>query len=175
MTFPSLNGTVLVAVIASIVVRFGDVQSMAWGSDAVVHGMVTDVNVERDHLGRIMTWTELTVLDARSAAGHPVARNESLWLAQLGGTLQGETFSVPGTTEFVVGDELVLCVVAMNRWPGVVIPHTLGAGVFRVQGSLGEIRGDIVDSAGRVSPARVIDDLETFWLQTGLSGSELKP
>ena len=64
---------------------------------------------------------------------------------------------------------------AMKRWPGVVIPHTFGAGMFRVEGSLGEMRGDIVDTEGHTPQARVIDDIETFWRQAGLTDAGYRP
>jgi len=154
--------------LAAVVVRFGDLQTMAWDSDLVVHAVATDRVVERDSGGRIVTWTELTVVETRSAA--PVVEHgpETLWLAQLGGQLDGETLSIPGSVTVDVGEEIVLFAMTMPGWPTVIIPHTLGAGLFRVDAGLSEEVGDIVTASGTRPAPRRVEDIDTLWRQTGL-------
>ncbi len=164
-TPPQLHAWVVA--LAAVVIHLSDLQTMAADSDAVVHAVATDRVVERDARGRIVTWTELSVIELRAPSPSKLS-GETVWLAQLGGHLDGRSLVVPGAAQVEVGDEVVLFAVAMPGWPTVVIPHTHGAGLFRVIAGLAEQVGHITDAQGRQPEARIIDDLPTFWSQTGL-------
>lgn len=159
--------------LAAVVIRFSDLQTMAWDSDVVVHAIATDRYSAEEADGRLVTWTELTVVDARShrESSYAVEQPEVLWLAQPGGQLNGRVTMVPGSARLEIGEQCVLFAMDMLNWPGVVIPHTHGGGLMVVDsldGGLVERVGNVSTLAGGTPEPRSIDSMDTFWGQIGL-------
>ena len=106
-------------------VLYTPLPDMAKKSDLIVHAEVTGQKIARDESGRIKTLTNLRVIEAIRGA----TNNEQLLLSQVGGVLDGEIAKVLGTSEFTLGEEVVLF---GARLPDRVVMFAIGVGKYKV-------------------------------------------
>ena len=100
-------------------------------SDRVVRGRVLSVRVERrPGSGVLETVARLAVTE--DYTGHAEAEVE---VRELGGTLGGTRLAVPGATQFLVGDDLV---VLLERRGGAYRPVAMGHSAFGVRATGGD-------------------------------------
>ena len=103
------------------------VEKMAVESDVVVHAVVVEQAVGWDDThSRILTSTTIEVLDAIKGA----STGDRLEIYQVGGTVDGVTFSVPGRLEFAPGEEMVFFAM---RFGEQLVSFGMGLGKWRVE------------------------------------------
>ena len=133
---------VLPSTSSASMVLYTPLPEMAKKSDLIVHAEVTRQKVTRDNAGRIKTLTNLKVIESVRGA----VKNEQLLLSQVGGELDGEIAKVLGTSEFAMGEEVVLF---GARMPDRVVMFAIGVGKYKVfseggkKYAISDISGDV--------------------------------
>ncbi|HXW52828.1 MAG TPA: hypothetical protein VEL47_01855 [Myxococcota bacterium] len=87
-----------------LIVKLADLHTMAKQSDIVIHGYVGDQKVTTDDLGRLVTLTEIAVIDGL----HGARTGEIITVYQVGGQKHGLVMPIIGGQHYVVGQELFL-------------------------------------------------------------------
>ncbi|MEC9464423.1 MAG: hypothetical protein VX834_01470 [Myxococcota bacterium] len=132
-----LPGTTLASM-----VLYTPLPEMTRKSDLIVHAEVTGQKVVRDSTDRIKTLTNLRVIEPVRGA----TKNEQLLLSQVGGELDGVIAKVLGTSQFTVGEEIVLF---GARMPDRVVMFAIGVGKYKVfteggkKYAISDISGDV--------------------------------
>jgi hypothetical protein len=99
---------------------------MARESDVVVRARVDSQQVVWDERQvRVLTLTSIDVIDGIKGC----SKGERLTIYQVGGTLDGVTFDVPGALRFAPGEEMVFFA---KRFKGQIASYGMGLGKFRV-------------------------------------------
>src|SRR5690242_16538801 len=119
-----LVGLAVLALVAVVFAPRAEATTVAYQTDAqlvalsdrVVHGRVVDVHTELGADGRtIYTVAQLAVLE--DLTGFTDATIE---VREMGGVLGGTRLWIPGSTEYNVGDQLLLCLKQVNgKWQSV--------------------------------------------------------
>ncbi len=131
-----LVGLAVLALVAVVFAPRAEATTVAYQTDAqlvalsdrVVHGRVVDVHTELGADGRtIYTVAQLAVLE--DLTGFTDATIE---VREMGGVLDGTRLWIPGSTEYNVGDQLLLCLKQVNgKWQSVAKAFS----AFAVQGA----------------------------------------
>lgn len=88
----------------SLIVQLADLQTMAKRSDIVAHGYVGDKRVKKDDLGRIITLTDIEVIDGL----HGAKTGQIITFYQVGGEKDGLVMPLMGGHVYNVGQELIV-------------------------------------------------------------------
>ena len=130
-------------------------EEMAQRSDVILHAHVVDQRVEWNSArSRILTLTTLRVEEAiKGKVGNTIE------VYQVGGTLDGVTYNIPGALKFAKGEEIIFFGV---RFRERVASYGMGLGKYEVtrtekEASVAPSYGDVEfvshDSIGRLGPA----------------------
>lgn len=120
-----LSCCLLPGVAAATTVRLQSERQMTAAAAAIVRGIVTSVTPRRHASGLVVTDVVLEVERFLKAAA-PVT---TLTFTQLGGTLDGRTLHVSGTSSFTVGEEVV---VFLERGGDSLVEMGVGAGKYSI-------------------------------------------
>jgi hypothetical protein len=88
----------------SLIVKLTDINTMAKRSDIVVHGYVGEQIVTHDELGRLITLSEVEVIDAFYGA----KTGEVITMYQVGGQKNGMVMPMLGGQRYQIGQEVIL-------------------------------------------------------------------
>lgn len=101
-------------------------KQMTEESQVVVHARVGQQQVRWDkNHSRILTLTTIEVIDAVKGA----QKGDVLTIYQVGGTLDGITYKIPGALNFVPGEEMVFFAV---RFQDMIVSYGMGLGKYHV-------------------------------------------
>lgn len=89
---------------SSLIVHLSDLQTMAKRSDLVAHGYVGDKKVTTDNLGRLITLTDIEVIDGLYGA----KTGEVITVYQVGGEKDGIVMPLMGGQNYRLGQEVIL-------------------------------------------------------------------
>lgn len=89
---------------SAIIVQLSDLHTMASRSDAVFHGIVGEQRVVRDKLGRLITLTDLEVIDGMFG----LKTGEVVTIYQVGGEKDGLNMPLIGGQKYNLGQEVLL-------------------------------------------------------------------
>lgn len=87
---------------SALIVKLSDLHTMAKRSDIVVHGYVGEQRVASDELGRLVTLTEVEVIDGL----HGAKTGEVITIYQVGGTKNGVVMPLLGGQTYNIGQEI---------------------------------------------------------------------
>lgn len=101
-----LLGSIILFAHASntLIVKLTDLNTMAKRSDIVIHGYVGDQNVVIDGMGRLITLTDVEVIDGFYGA----KTGEVITMYQVGGQKNGVVMPMLGGHQYTVGQEVIL-------------------------------------------------------------------
>lgn len=88
----------------AIIVKLTDLNTMAKRSDIVVHGYVGDQSVVNDDMGRLITLTDIEVIDGFYGA----KTGEIITMYQVGGSKNGVIMPMLGGQRYQLGQEVVV-------------------------------------------------------------------
>lgn len=88
----------------AIVVKLSDMQTMAKRSDIIIHGHVGEQTVTYDDKSRLITLTEIEVVDSIYGA----KTNDIIMVYQVGGEKDGIVMPILGGQQYHVGQEVIL-------------------------------------------------------------------
>lgn len=125
----------------AVIVKLSDLQTMAQKSDIVFHGYVGDQRVVYDNMGRIITLTDLEVIDGLygSKTGQVVT------MYQVGGEHNGVVMPLLGGHVYRLGQEVILF--------GLVLKDTyvsFGAGQGKLDIQPGEGEEEVKEDLGDI-------------------------
>lgn len=86
----------------ALLVKLSDMHTMAKRSDLVIHGYVGDQRVETDNLKRLVTLTDVEVIDGL----HGAKTGEVITVYQVGGQKNGIVMPLVGGQRYDVGQEI---------------------------------------------------------------------
>lgn len=89
---------------SSLIVHLSDLQTMAKRSDMVAHGYVGDKRVVTDKLGRLITLTDIEVIDGLYGA----KTGEIVTVYQVGGEKDGLVMPLMGGHVYQIGQEVIV-------------------------------------------------------------------
>ncbi len=144
-------------------VRFYSEADMSRAAAVIARGQVAQVQVRRHPSGMIVT--DVTVAIARGLKG--LKTGETLTFTLLGGTLNGATVHVAGTSRYQVGEEVLVFLeqggdglVEMGIGAGKyqVVRKGRGARVTRVWGGAQAMQADVNGVAQPILPPASIDE-----------------
>lgn len=92
------------ASVQSIIVKLTDLNTMAKRSDIVIHGYVGDQSVVNDDMGRLITLTDIEVIDGFYGA----KTGEIITMYQVGGSKNGVIMPMLGGQRYQLGQEVVV-------------------------------------------------------------------
>lgn len=88
----------------ALIVKLADLHTMAKKSDLVIHGYVGEKVSKLDELGRIITLTDIEVVDGL----HGAKTGEVITFYQVGGQYNGTVMPIIGGQNFRVGSQVIL-------------------------------------------------------------------
>ena len=88
----------------AVIVKLSDLQTMAKRSDIVVHGRVGEQTVTKDKLSRLITLTQIEVIDSLYGA----KTGEVVTVYQVGGEKDGVVMPLLGGQKYSPGQEIFL-------------------------------------------------------------------
>ena len=107
---------------AATQVFYVPMEKMAVESEVIVHARVVAQRVTWDDAhARILTLTTIEVLDGIKGA----ETGEQILIYQVGGTLDGITFDIPGALRFVAGQEMIFFAI---RFGDMIASYGMGQG-----------------------------------------------
>lgn len=125
----------------AVIVKLSDLQTMAQKSDVVFHGYVGDQRVIYDKMGRIITLTDLEVIDGLYGA----KPGQVVTMYQVGGEHNGVVMPLLGGHVYRMGQEVILF--------GLVLKDTFvsfGAGQGKLDIQPGEGEEEVKEDLGDV-------------------------
>ena len=132
------------------VVVVDPLEVMAQQSEVVIHGVVYGQEVQQDENGRIITLTQVEVVDGIKGA----TKGERVTVYQVGGTINGISQWIAGNHRFVNGEEFLLFGVQHEN---MIVSYGVGIGKFRI----------VRDAAGTVLVEDVNDVIAAYRQQNG--------
>ena len=87
-----------------LIVKLTDLNTMARQSDIVAHGYVGEQNVVNDEMGRLITLTEIEIIDGIYGA----KTGEIITVYQVGGYKKGVVMPLLGGHRYQIGQEVIL-------------------------------------------------------------------
>jgi len=130
---PNLNATL---------VKLSDLQTMAQKSDVVFHGHVGDQHVSYDKLGRLITLTDIEVIDNL----YGTKNGQVVTMYQVGGELNGVVMPLLGGHSYRIGQEVILFGLALKD--NFV---SFGPGQGKLDINQGENKAQVTEDLGNVS------------------------
>lgn len=88
----------------SIIVKLSDMQTMAKNSDVIVHGYIGDQTISTDDMGRLITLTQIEVIDGL----HGAKTGEVITIYQVGGQKNGVVMPIIGGQNYKFGEQVIL-------------------------------------------------------------------
>ncbi len=88
----------------AIMVQLSDLVTMTKRSDLVIHGYVGDKSVIPDEFGRLITLTQIEVIDPI----HNAKSGEIITVYQVGGEIPGLVAPILGGQNYSLGQEVIL-------------------------------------------------------------------
>lgn len=88
----------------ALIVKLSDMQTMAQQSDIVIHGYVGEKNVVTDDMGRLVTLTQIAVIDGMYGA----QTSDIITVYQVGGQKDGIVMPLLGGHTYELGQEVIL-------------------------------------------------------------------
>lgn len=88
----------------ALLVKLSDLHTMAKRSDIVIQGYVGDQHVEKDELGRIITLTDVEVIDGI----YGKKTGEVIQIYQVGGEKDGVSMPILAGQQYQIGQEIFL-------------------------------------------------------------------
>jgi hypothetical protein len=85
-----------------VIVKLADLQTMAQQSDAILHGRVGDQQTLYDQMGRLITLTEVEVIDDLYGV-----KSKVVTIYQVGGELKGVVMPLLGGHSYRFGQEII--------------------------------------------------------------------
>lgn len=168
MSLRLLSGTVLAILLSALPAGATQVfyvppELMAQEADVVAHALVRDQQVRWDaQHQRILTLTTIEVLDGLKGA----RKGDRHTIYQVGGTLDGATFHIPGALTFTPGEQMLFFAM---RYEQQLVSYGMGLGKYLVT----EVNGErfVHPQFGDVSFVRATPD---GWVPTAAppAGSE---
>lgn len=133
------------------IVKLSDMQTMAKQSDVVIHGHVGEKKVTMDDLGRLVTLTDVEVLDGL----HGAKTGEIITIYQVGGQKDGLVMPLLGGQLYHEGQELFFFGLKMGD---AFVSYGAGQGKFDIVHDRGEelVREDL----GNVSVIKNFSSLQ---------------
>lgn len=147
-------------------IQRSDLGAMSKKSDIIIHGYVGDQSVSEDKMGRIITLTQIEVIDAlkKSKTGQIIT------VYQVGGTKDGVVSPIMGGQKFNFGEQVILF--GLTVGDGKYVPYGKGQGKFDVKSEkfITEDLGDVSDISMQINGSlrtihaspRTFDDLKLF-------------
>ncbi len=137
-----------------LIVKLTDLHTMAKQSDIVIHGYVGDQRVTTDELGRLITLTEVEVIDGLYGA----KTGEVITVYQVGGQKNGLVMPILGGQRYALGQELFLFGLKMDES---YVSYGAGQGKLDVVNDNGQEL--VIEDLGNVSAVRKTSGkLDTF-------------
>lgn len=130
------------ASVQSIIVKLTDLNTMAKRSDIVIHGYVGDQSVVNDDMGRLITLTDIEVIDGFYGA----KTGEIITMYQVGGSKNGVIMPMLGGQRYQLGQEVVVF--------GLKLDNTYvsyGAGQGKLDVIVDGVHETVVEDLGDVS------------------------
>ena len=101
-------------------------KQMAIDSDIVVYARVGHQQLQWDKThSRVLTLTTIEVIDVVKGA----QKGDVLTIYQVGGSLDGVTYKIPGALRFVPGEQMVFFA---ERYQDMIVSYGMGLGKYRV-------------------------------------------
>lgn len=140
----------------ALLVKLTDLQTMAKRSDIVIHGYVGDQRVLNDELGRLITLTEVEVIEGL----HGAKTGEIITVYQVGGQKNGIVMPLLGGQQFIIGQQLFFFGLKIGLKMGdAYVSYGAGQGKLDVVSNHGEEQviedlGDVTAISGKDSVSR---------------------
>lgn len=109
----------------ALVVKLSDMQTMAKRSDVVIHGYVGDQTVVTDDLGRLITLTQIEVIDGIYGA----KTSDIITVYQVGGEKNGRVMPLLGGHKYELGQEVIFFGLALDD---MYVSYGAGLGKFDI-------------------------------------------
>lgn len=127
---------------AGLIVRLSDLHTMAKRSDIVIHGYVGDQRVSTDDLGRLITLTDIEVVEGLYGA----KTGNIITVYQVGGQKDGLVVPLIGGHRYNIGQEIILFGLEMGDS---YVSYGVGQGKFDIDEKAGQ--EIVIEDLGDVS------------------------
>jgi hypothetical protein len=131
-----------------VIVKLSDLQTMANQSDVVFHGYVGEQHVDYDSMGRIVTLSEIEVVDPL----YGVKSGQVYTIYQVGGELNRVVQPLLGGQTYNIGQELILFgLLVKNNLRDTIVSFGVGQGKLDIMPSANTNGDSVVEDLGNIS------------------------